>query len=207
MRLSSMGLLAVAALVCGCTERPPAADKAPSPAAPKLQGKKAVLVIASKGFRDEELAEPRKILLGHGASVALASTSLDEATGVLGAKVRPDVLIDAVDPSDFDAVVFVGGPGASEYYENPKALDLCRRAAAQGKVLAAICIAPGTLANAGVLKGKKATVWEGRSGMLEKGGATYTGKPVEVDGHIITADGPQSAAAFGQAIVDALSSP
>jgi protease I len=32
-------------------------------------------------------------------------------------------------------------------------------------------------------------------------GATYTGNPVEVDGHIVTANGPEAAEEFAQAVV------
>ena len=144
------------------------------------------------------------ILVEQGATVTLASSSLAEATGMLGAKAKADVLFDQVSAADYDAIVFVGGFGASEYFANAKAHELCRAAVAQGKLLCAICIAPGTLANAGVLKGKKATVWEGTADLLGKGGAKYTGKAVEIDGKIITAAGPEAAAAFGRAIADAL---
>ncbi len=193
-----------AAFAAGCTGQAPEPAGAAKPgAAPRLKGKKVVFIIAHQKFRDEELLVPRKVLRSLGAQVTVASSSLNEATGMLGAKAKPDVLLDDVNPADYDAFVFVGGMGASEYYGNPKALALCRAAAKQGKVLAAICIAPGTLAKAGVLKGKKATMW-GDGRMVKQAGATFTGRPVEVDGRIITANGPKAAAAFAQAIADAL---
>lgn len=192
--LMTVGVIAV----CGCTEA------APAPREKSLEGKKIVMIIASQNFRDEELVEPRAILSARGAKVILASSSLAEATGMLGAKAKADMLIDRVNVADYDAIVFVGGMGASEYFGNTKAHELCRSAVDGGKVLCAICIAPGILANAGVLKGKKATIWSGSADMLKKGGATYTGKDVEVDGKIITGTNPKAAAAFGRAIADAL---
>ena len=72
------------------------------------------------------------------------------------------------------------------------------------KVVAAICVAPVTLANAGVLKDKKATVWHGEQGRLTGAGCTYTASSVEIDGSLITANGPTSAGEFGEAIAAAL---
>ena len=70
--------------------------------------------------------------------------------------------------------------------------------------MAAICIAPVTLANAGLLKGRKATVYQSQTDALVRGGAHYTKAAVQVDGRIITADGPDSATRFGEAIRHAL---
>ncbi len=209
MVIAWIASLMMAVFLCGCTAQAPDAGEdtgAPEAAAAgqRLQGKKVVLIIARQKFRDEELVEPRKLLAAEGAEVTVASSSLKEATGMLGTKAKADVLIDDVNAADYDAIVFVGGMGASEYYGNAKALELCQSAVAQGKLLAAICIAPGTLAKAGVLKGKKATCWKGSAAMLKQGGATFTGKAVEVDGRIITANGPKAAPAFARAIADAL---
>ena len=78
-----------------------------------------------------------------------------------------------------------------------------------GKILAAICIAPALLAKAGVLQDKKATVWSGPMdkspvNILKEGGAIYQNEDVVVDNNIITANGPEAAAKFGEALVRAL---
>ena len=88
------------------------------------------------------------------------------------------------------------------------ALRLCPEARPEGaadkhKVLAAICVAPITLARAGVLEGKRATTSLAGS-VIEAEGATYTGALVERDGLIITANGPAASDAFGRAIAAAL---
>ena len=72
------------------------------------------------------------------------------------------------------------------------------------KIIAAICIAPVTLANAGILNGKKATVFPSGKNDLIRNGAKYTGDSVTVDGNIITANGPMAAEAFGKKIVEML---
>ena len=168
-----------------------------------MADKKAVMIIAKEGFRDEELFEPKEVMEQAGIKVSIASSSFS-AKGKLGSSVKADLLVDSLNASDYDAVIFVGGPGSKEYFKNPTAHKIAEETLAKGKLLAAICAAPQTLAYAGTLKGKKATVFPGDEEVLKSLGANYTGKPVEKDGNIITADGPGSAKAFGEAIVKAL---
>jgi len=172
--------------------------------APTLQGKSILMIIAHRDFRDEEYKEPRRIFEARGATVTVASSSLEVAKGMLGAQVKPDLLLKDVTVADYDAIVFVGGSGAREYWDDPVAHTVAQEAVAQGKVLAAICIAPATLAKAGVLKGKKATVFSSEVKALEAGGANYTGASVERDGLIITANGPKAATRFAEEIAKAL---
>lgn len=169
-----------------------------------LAGKRVLMVIAAQRFRDEEYREPRAVIEAHGGRVTVASTSLEEAEGMLGMVVKPDVTLDQVDINEYDAIIFVGGSGASQYWDDALAHSMARQAEATGKVVGAICIAPVTLANAGLLRGRKATVWPQERARLEAGGATYTGNPVEEDGRIITAAGPQAAHAFGEAVARAI---
>jgi len=195
--LAMIALLAWGGFACG---RP-----TPTPeAATTLQGKSILMIIAHQDFRDEEYEEPRQVFEGRGAKVTVASSSLETAKGALGAQVKPDLLLKDAAVGDYDAIVFVGGPGAQEYWDDPVAHVIAQEAVAEGKVLAAICIAPATLARAGVLKGKKATVFSSEAGALKAGGANYTGASVERDGLIITANGPQAAAEFAEEIAKAL---
>jgi protease I len=125
------------------------------------------------------------------------------ATGKVGTKVKVDITLDQVKVPDYDAIVFVGGPGSFDYHHDPKAHRIAQEAVREGKILAAICGAPPILGYAGVLKGKKATMFDD-TGDLSKCGATYTGKGVEIDGKIITATGPETAKAWGEAIIKTL---
>ncbi len=174
-----------------------------------MEGKKILMVIAPRNFRDEEFLKPKEIFEKNNIEVTVASKGVKEATGMLGAKADVDIDIGEVNVDKYDAVVFVGGGGASVYYEDPTALNIARESYEKGKVVAAICIAPGILAKAGILKGKKATIWDSGNGefikILEEEGATYTGENVEQDGKIITANGPHAAEEFGERIVKSLS--
>jgi protease I len=71
-------------------------------------------------------------------------------------------------------------------------------------VLAAICIAPTTLARAGLLGGVRATAFPDSEADLKAHGALWTGDRVTIDGRIITGSGPEAATAFGEAIAEAL---
>lgn len=170
-----------------------------------LAGKKVLMVIASSQFRDEEYQKPRAILEGAGIQVTVASSSLNESTGMLGLKVMPDILLKDARMGQYDAVLFVGGMGATEYWENADAHALAQAALQAGKPTSAICLAPMTLANAGLLKGKKATIWKDAVGDFKTKGVVYTGKPVEKDGMLITGSGPDAAEEFGKALLEALS--
>lgn len=167
-----------------------------------ITGKKCVLIVAPENFRDEEAFRPKAIIEEAGGIVTVASLERGECTGVLGGTIEATMYLAAVDVNAFDAIIFVGGGGSSCYFDSALAHAICQSAIEQDKVLAAICIAPTILARAGVLQGKKATIWGGDADhALRKNGAQYTGSAVEVDGNIITANGPASADAFGKAIV------
>ncbi|MFA5553176.1 MAG: DJ-1/PfpI family protein [Phycisphaerae bacterium] len=168
------------------------------------QTKKAVLIIASENFRDEELFETKQALEQADIRTVIACSKTGSVRGMLGAKAQVQIALAQIDVNDYDAVVFVGGSGAKEYFDNSAALDIARQANAQNKVLAAICIAPAILANAGLLNGLNATSYESERVRLQKAGANFTGSDVEQDGLIITGSGPKAAAEFGRTIAQAL---
>lgn len=174
-----------------------------------LKGKKIAIIIAFRDFRDEEYFIPKEVLEKSGAEITTVSTEKGIAVGLQGGEANVEIDLSELKVLDFDAIVFVGGPGASKYLDNETSYKISRDAVSQRRVLAAICISPTILAKAGVLSGKKATVWSSsldKSGVkiLEENGAVYQGESVVVDGKIITADGPATAQKFGEAIVEVL---
>ena len=171
---------------------------------PKISGKKVLLIVAPGGFRDEELFETKAELEAAGAATAVASKKTGTITGMLGGKASATLALAEASASDFDAVVFIGGGGSSVYFNDSAAHALAKEAAGQGKILAAICIAPSILANAGLLHGKKATCFSSEASNLRAKGANYSGQPVTIDGKIITANGPGAAKEFGRKIAEAL---
>ncbi|MCK5084736.1 MAG: DJ-1/PfpI family protein [Candidatus Pacebacteria bacterium] len=174
----------------------------------KLSKKKVLFIVGSKNFRDEEYFIPFEILQKEGAKIFTASSKEGEIVGVEGGEARSSLTLKQVNTRDFDIIIFVGGDGASEYFQNDDAHRIAQEAAAKHKVLAAICIAPVILAKAGVLRGRKATVWSSlmnKSGAkeLKEAGCNVEEKRVVIDGEIVTADGPAVVKEFAEAIIDA----
>jgi protease I len=171
---------------------------------PQAGRKTAVLIVASQNFRDEELFETRRALDMMRVATVVASSRTGVVRGMLGGMAEATVHIQQLRVDDYDAVVFIGGPGAAEYFDNPVALSIAREAARKGKVLAAICVAPTILANAGILTGVRATCFATERDRLTQAGAIFTGTAVEQDKLIITARDPLAANQFGRAIAEAL---
>jgi len=119
---------------------------------------KVLMLIPKRNFRDEELFVPKEIIENSGYKIELVSSSKGSCFGLLGHKVEAAKSLDEVNILDYKAVVFIGGIGAKEYWHDKDAISLAKDAFKDGIILAAICIAPVTLANAGVLEGKRATV-------------------------------------------------
>ncbi len=173
----------------------------------RLDGQQILMVIAPQQFRDEELTEPRDLFEGEGARVTVASTKVGTARGMLGAAVQADMTIDEAPSEDYQAVVIVGGMGSPDHLWDNQALHkLIEALYSHKKVVAAICLSGAVLARAGVLAGKKATVWPDEAAIkaLTDGGAHYLKDHLVQDGTIITADGPEAAADFGSRIVEEL---
>ncbi len=164
----------------------------------------ALIIIAQNGFQDHELAGTRQGLIDAGFHITLASTAAGDCTGKFGSIERAEIALKGVDVSEYDKIAFIGGPGAGPLADDPDAIRVAKDAYGAGDiVLGAICIAPTILAKAGVLKGKKATVWN-KDGepekLFAKEGVTYTGDLVTVDGRIVTGNGPEAAEEFGRAL-------
>jgi len=168
---------------------------------------KLLVVIAPEKFRDEELFEPLAVFKKEGIASDIVSTCMGTCVGMLGAEVDVEVEIANVDPAPYDGIVIIGGTGSQDYlWGDPRLEDLVRKFDTPGKLLAAICLSPAVLAGAGVLQGKRATVFRTPSSvsMMEGGGALLSNEHVVEDGRIITADGPPAARKFGEAVAAAL---
>lgn len=163
------------------------------------------MIIAAKDFQQKEYAEPKKIFAENGFEVKTAS-SAKTAVGALGLKVETDLLVSDVKEEDFDALVFVGGPGAEEYFSNEDVLGLARAFDAKEKIVAAICLAPVILGRAKIIKGREITCFPGSPEKLlaELGVIADASKPVIAVENLITGNGPVAAEEFARKIVEKL---
>ena len=170
--------------------------------------KKALVVIALKGFQDHELAGTVKGLEAAGFKCTICGKEKSShCAGKFGAHAETTVAMRDVKVEDYDRMTFIGGPGARALAEEPDAIALAKRFYDAGKIVGAICISPMVLAAAGLLKGKRATVWDSKSGhgpeaqFLKEHGATFVPElPVVVDLPFVTANGPDAADEFGRTL-------
>ena len=172
------------------------------------QGRTILMIIAPNNFRDEELFIPKREFEAHGFRV-IVSSSQREAHSMCGKKVTVDLLLnDSLNLVDnISAVVFSGGSGVSVYYNNSIIRNLILKAYNENKTIGAICLAPIILSKAGILNGKKATVWDHSFiNTLKQGGAIYTDKGVVVDSNIVTSNSPRHAKEFADTIIGLLQS-
>lgn len=168
---------------------------------------KAVIVLIPEGFRDEEFSVPRDYLRENGVEVVVAGLRPGEAVGKLGMKATPDIQIGEVKADDFDAIIIPGGPETPRYlFRNPTVLKLLKEFNDKKKVVASICLGGGVLCYAGILWGKKATVFPTPETMriFTEKSVKYKGDGVFVDGNIVTASGPEYAQEFAEAILKTL---
>jgi protease I len=165
--------------------------------------KKVLMVIAPNDFRDEEFFDTKEVLEAANIDVTVVNSTGQPSKSMFGKIVTPDSNFYDVDSNDFDAIVFVGGSGAAVYHSHNRTLELAKEFNGQGKLIAAICIAPTILVNAGIAYKKKLTAFASEKDRINTVG-TFTGRPIEMDGNILTASGPQVSKLFAKYIVERL---
>jgi len=181
----------------------------PSETTKPIEGKSVLIIVAQDGFKDVEYGTTRSVLEGAGAKITVASNKAGLCKGVDGLEIKSELGFGSgkIDLSSYSAVVLIGGPGTIKYfYHNKDIIALVKDAQSQDKVIGAICLAPGVVAEAGILNGKKATVFDSSDArkLFDDNGVKYTGDAITVEGKIITANGPSAAEDFGKRLVELL---
>ncbi len=174
--------------------------------------KRIAIIIASQGFQDIEFEKSYSYFMKQNAIVDVYSTQKGNARGSFGKIVFVDKILTELDVDKYGAIVYIGGSGTPNLRKNDYSKHIAKLAFQKNKIIAAICWSPTILAKAGILKGKKATVWNGMddefgiltSEYIEQQGAIYTGADVQIDGNIITANGPAVAQKYAEEILKAL---
>ncbi|MCC6147212.1 MAG: DJ-1/PfpI family protein [Anaerolineaceae bacterium] len=110
-----------------------------------------------------------------GHETVIASIVKGICPGSRGGFATTTLTLNEVQTGDYDAVVFVGGGGSKMYFANEGILLIAREMYKRETVVAAICLAPVILANAGILKGKNATVAGTEARTMENKGQDIQG--------------------------------
>lgn len=168
-----------------------------------------VLIIATDGFEQSELIEPKRLLEEAGAEVSVASLKPGEIRGWnrkdWGESVAVDCTIDAIDAEDYDALLLPGGQMNPDVLRTEhKVIDILREFDASEKPIAAICHAPWLLAEADIIEGHTVTGWPSIRTDLANAGAAVVDEEVVVDGNLITSRKPGDIPAFTDALMSAL---
>lgn len=168
-----------------------------------------VLIIATDGFEQSELMEPKRLLEEAGAEVTLASLKPGEIKGWdqkdWGESVGVDLVIGDVATEDYDALLLPGGQmNPDNLRMEHKVIDIIREFDAEQKPIAAICHAPWLLAEAQLIEGRTLTGWPSIRTDLVNAGAAMVDEEVVIDGNLITSRKPGDIPAFTQALMAAL---
>lgn len=164
-----------------------------------------IIVPVADGCEEVEAVTIIDLLRRAGFDVTVAGLgSSGPVTCSRGVVLVPDCALAEVAGETFDLVVLPGGTGgADRLAANPAVLDLLARQHDAGRWVGAVCAAPGVLAAAGLLDGRRATAFPGT---LEKRDHASTGGAVEVDGNIVTSRGPGTVMDFALELIELVGS-
>jgi protease I len=173
-----------------------------------IKGKK-VAILATDGYEQVELTDPRRNLEKAGAKVDVLSIKTGQIKGWdktgWGKSVKVDHLVNDVRPTDYDALVLPGGQiNPDKLRTDRNAVAFIKQFVESGKPVAAICHGPWGLIEADVVKGKTVTSWPSVHTDLKNAGANWVDKEVVQDGNLITSRRPEDIPAFSKRIIETL---
>lgn len=163
-----------------------------------------VAILATDGFEQSELLEPRKALSAASAESDVVSL---KAGGTVrgwnhkewGQEVDVDEGLDQVDPEDYDALLLPGGVmNPDTLRTQPKAVAFVKAFFDADKPVAAICHGPWTIVEAGAAKGRKMTSWPSLKTDVTNAGGQWVDQEVMVDGNLVTSRKPDDLPAFNR---------
>lgn len=173
-------------------------------------GGRRIAILATDGFEQSELTEPKRLLERAGAQTDViapgnASGIKGWSKGNWGDTVTVDVGLAEASVDRYDALVLPGGVmNPDKLRLEPAAIALIKAFDDAGKPVAAICHGPWTLIDAGLVRNRQVTSWPSLRKDLENAGAHWQDSEVVRDGQLITSRKPDDIPAFAEAIIDAL---
>ena len=175
----------------------------------ELTGKTIAFLVAPEGIEQVELTEPWKAVEGAGAQPVLLSTQpgcVQAFDHLDKAETFPvDQVVAEADVADYAALVLPGGVANPDALRtDPDAVAFVRSFVESGRPVAAICHAPWTLVEAGVLRGRRLTSWPSLQTDLRNAGAEWVDEELVTDGNLITSRNPDDLPVFSEAVVAAL---
>jgi protease I len=166
-----------------------------------------VAILATDGFEQSELLDPRKALDEAGAETFVVSPKAGRIKGWnhsdWGKQVEVDITLDQPGREEFDALMLPGGVmNPDRLRMDPAAVEFVRGFVTAGKPIAAICHGPWTLIEAGAVRGRRMTSWPSLKSDLIHAGATWVDEPVVRDGALVTSRKPDDIPLFNQKMIE-----
>jgi protease I len=176
--------------------------------ASNLKGKK-IAILATDGFEQSELMQPRQALEEAGAHTEVVSPNSGKIKGWdhtdWGESVKVDKTLDEAKVEEYDGLVLPGGVINPDHLRmEPKAVKFVQQFVSSGKTVGAICHGPWTLLEAGALSGKTVTSWPSLKTDLKNAGAKWVDQEVVTDGQFITSRKPDDIPAFSRAVIESI---
>lgn len=174
--------------------------------AKNLEGRRVAIVVAN-GFEQVEMTSPREALEEAGMETYLVSIEDNRVKGWKhtdwGDTFEVDVPIDEANAEDYDALLLPGGVmNPDKLRRDERVLEFVREFFEEGKPVAAICHAPWTLIDAGVVDGRHVTSYPSLRTDLENAGAEWTDAEVVVDQGLVTSRKPEDLPAFNAKMLE-----
>jgi protease I len=166
-----------------------------------------IAILATDGFEQSELLEPRKALEAAGATTKLVSPKRGALRGWqhkdwADGEVKVDLTLDETDPSEFDALVLPGGVMNPDMLRTlPQAVAFVKAFFDTGKPVGAICHGPWTVIESGAASGRRMTSWPSLKTDIENADGHWVDEEVVVDGNLVTSRKPDDLPAFNREIV------
>jgi protease I len=172
----------------------------------KLDGKR-IAILATDGFEQSELLEPRKALDQAGAKTEVVSLKTGKIKGWnhtdWGEEVKVDLTVESATAANYDGLLLPGGVmNPDKLRMDPKAVQFVKEFVTAGKPIAAICHGPWTLLEAGGVKGKTITSWPSLQTDIRNAGGKWVDREVVVDNGVVTSRKPDDIPAFNQKMIE-----
>jgi protease I len=172
----------------------------------ELKGKR-IAFLAADMVEQVELTEPWKAVEEAGGTPELISIHEGEIRGFNhfdpADTFKVDRTVEEASADDYDALVLPGGVGNPDQLRvDENAVAFVREFFEQHKPVAAICHAPWTLIEAGVVRGRTLTSWPSLRTDLENAGANWVDQEVVVDNGLVTSRKPDDLPAFNRKMIE-----
>lgn len=167
----------------------------------KSLDKRKIAILATDGFEESELREPKKALEDDGAEVHIVSDHDGKikswSNGEWSQEYDVDYTVESIKPDKYDALVLPGGlMNPDKLRDNNKAVLFVRSFFEEHKPVSAICHGPWLLAEADVLNDRRVTSYSSIKTDLKNAGAKWEDKAVVTDQGLVTSRSPEDLTAF-----------